>query len=201
MNFNTKGHEVKTGGYTSPYIKPGIQVAKIVEVSYHQSAGGTPGVKFFLEGKPMEELEGKGQTNETTYWLSPKAWEYTKDKLCVMADVLGVREALDSVDASSAEEYCAALNGIFGGKAARWKFSGEEIEGKMDEETGERKSNWFKASIATYDFIEKASVSDEETKLKFDENNKYDMKRLATADVEMADDPLATADADEEPWA
>jgi len=182
--FSTKGHEVQSNDYVSAFIKPGIVVAKIASVGYHTSQGGTEGLKFIHEGKPMEELDGKSQTAESTMWTSPKAWPYTLDRLCIMADQLGVREQLDAVSANSAEEYAAALNAIFAGKVARWKFSGTEIEGKFDEEKGEKKNNWFKAELAQFDFVEPMSVAEENTKLKFDKTNKYDMKMLEKSDVE-----------------
>jgi hypothetical protein len=186
MDFNTKGHEAKEkGDYVSGYIKPGISVAKITEIVYHQSRGGTEGFKIIHTGKPMEALDGKGQIAETTLWASPKAWEFTKDKFCIMADKLGVREALDAIQANNAEEYAAGLNSVFASTgAARWKFIGEEIEGKFDEASGNKKNNWFKASMGMFGFVELLTVSEEESELKFDENDKWDMKRLAPSDIE-----------------
>jgi hypothetical protein len=198
--FSTKGHEVQTNDYVSAFIKPGIVVAKVESVGYHKSQGGTEGLKFTHAGKPMEELEGKSQKAESTMWTSPKAWPYTLDRLCIMADQLGVREQLDAVSANSAEEYAEACNAIFAGKVARWKFSGTEIEGKFDEAKGEKKNNWFKAELAQYDFVEPMTVEEENTKLKFDKTDKWDMKMLEKSDIEVptgANDPLG---APEEEW-
>ena len=203
MDFNTKGHEAKEkGNYVSAYIKPGITVAKITEIVYHQSRGGTEGFKIMHTGKPMEELDGKGQIAETTLWASPKAWEFTKDKFCIMADKLGVRDALDAIQASNAEEYAAGLNSVFGPTGpARWKFIGEEIEGKIDEASGNKKNNWFKASMGMFGFVEPLSVSEEASELKFDETDKWDMKRLAPSDIE-SDSPFKEAETTEtaEDW-
>lgn len=189
MNFNTKGHEVQEKEYVSAYLKPGIHVAKVQKVEYTQANSGNEGLLIVHEGKPMDDLEGKGQTAETRFWMSEKAWPYTKDRLVIMADKLGVRDALDAIDAGSASEYAVALNAIFAGKAARWKFAGEEIKGK------EGKSNWFKAQLSNFGFIEALSVSEGESKLKFNPSDKYDMKRLVETDVEVT-----TADSNSEPW-
>lgn len=189
MNFSTKGHAVEEKSYVSSYLEPGIHVAKIQKVEFITANSGTQGVLITHEGKPMDELQGKGQTAETKYWMSEKAWPYTKDRLVIIADKLGVREKLDAIEASSAEEYAQALNSIFAGKAARWKFAGEEIAGK------EGKKNWFKASLANFAFCEPLSVEESDSKLKFDEDDKYDMKRLEATDVETTTDSE-----DESPW-
>jgi len=200
--FSTKGHEVTEKEYISEYIKPGIHVAKVKSVEYVESAGGTKGIRFIHEGKPMSELDGKGQIAETTLWMSEKAWPYTKDRLVVMADKLGVREKLDAISSDNESEYAIALNSVFGGKAARWKFSGVEIEGKMDEEKGEKKPNWVKAELASFGFCESLNIPENESKLKYDPANKYDFKRLPVADIEHAStmNGSATKEEAESPW-
>ena len=109
---------------------------------------------------------------------------------------LGLREDVDSIDITNAEEYVRALSPIFQNKAARWKFAGEEILGK------EGKQNWTKAGLAGYGFIE--TLTTNPSKLKFDENNKFDMKRLPAADSEIpASNGTATAAVSsnsDDPW-
>tara|TARA_R110001592_G_scaffold124249_1_gene332986 strand:+ start:6056 stop:6643 length:588 start_codon:yes stop_codon:yes gene_type:complete len=195
MKFNTSGHEVVEKNYTSPFLTPGIHTARIQKIEFKQSNGGTEGITIVHEGKPMEELDGKGQTTDTTLWLSAKAWPYTKDRLVVMADKLGVRETLDGITAENSEDYATALNGVFAGKSARWKFAGTEIAGK------EGKSNWFKAEMAAFGFCEPLTVSEDSSKLTFDENDKYDMKRLAPADLEAINGGGDSyEDTEESPW-
>lgn len=178
MSFKTKGHTVEETSFVSNFLSPGIHEAKIQKIEFFEAASGTPGMKITHEGRPMEDLGGAGQVAETTWWLSDNAWNYTIDRLVIMADKLGVRSALDAVDEESPEQYAKALDGIFKNKAARWKFAGEEIAGK------EGKQNWFKASLAGYGFVE--ALSTEPSKLSFDESNKYDMKKLPVADSETA---------------
>ena len=188
MDFNTKGHEAKEGG-VSAFLSPGIHTAKITGVAFYESNGGTPGFKISFEGKPIMALENKGQTADTTYLVSTKAWPFTKDRLCIMADKVGVREKLDAIEASGAEDYAKAINNIFTGITARFKFSGQEIVGKPADD-GTMKKNWFKAELSAFGFVEPLTVPADKSELKFDETDKYDMKRLAPMDV-VADDPLA----------
>jgi hypothetical protein len=202
MNFSTAGHVEAEKTYVSNFMKPGIHVAKIQKVEFRQSQGGTPGVTITLEGKPMDELDGKGQTCDTTWWLSEKAWEYTKARLVILADKLGKRTELDAIKAADAQEYTQGLASVFTGCAGRFKLAGQEIEGKVGDD-GVKKSNWFKAEMAAFGFVEPVSVSEADSKLTFDEDNKYDMKRLPKADLEvMSDDPLEVngEGTEESPW-
>jgi hypothetical protein len=194
MNFNTKGHSVEEKDFVSKFLEPGIHIAKIKEIEFVSSQGGTPGIKIVLEGKPEDALNGAGKTCESTYWLSEKAWPYTKDKVVSMADKLGLRERLDNLDANDAQDYAQGLNGIFAGTAGRWKLKGKEIAGK------EGKNNWWKAEIAAFKFLEPVSVTDEASTLVFDKDNKYDMEHLVVADVETS---LGGGDLNdgEDPWA
>lgn len=200
MDFNTKGHEIEESTYVSKYIKPGIHTAKISGITFYESAGGTPALEITHETKPVEGLDGAGQIAVTRWWISESAWPYTKDRLVIMADKLGVREALDNISSEDANQYAEALNGVFAGKAARWKFAGEEIKGG-EAEDGTAKSNWWKAQLAGYGFVEPLSVSEEESKLTFNENDKYDMKHLPLTDAPATVSNGGSSDEDEdEPW-
>lgn len=183
MSFTTAGHTVEESSMVSNYLSPGVHEARVQKIEYFEASSGTPGMKITHEGRPMEDLGGAGQVAETTWWLSENAWKFTKDRLVIMADKLGVRSELDKVEATDAEGYVKAVAPLFKGKAARWKFAGEEIEGKLADD-GTKKSNWFKAGLSAFGFVE--SLDTTPSKLKFDENNKYDMKRLPVADSETA---------------
>ena len=197
MSFNTKGHSVEETNFVSNYLSAGIHEAKIQKIEYFEAASGTPGMKITHEGRPMDVLGGAGQSAETTWWLSDNAWTYTKDRLVIMADKLGVRTGLDNINAESPAEYSAALDSLFKNKVGRWKFAGEEIAGK------EGKQNWFKAGLAGYGFVE--AVDAAPSKLKFDETNKYDMKRLPVADSEVPSSngtgaTAAVSSSSDDPW-
>lgn len=189
--FGTEGHVVKEKVSVSAFLKPGIHEAKIANIEFIESRGGTPGVKFMFEGAPNPEGfvhpqgEYKGSTAETTYWLSPKAWKFTKDRLIIMADKLGVRAQLDAVNGADAQEYTNGIIPIFAGKAGRFKFAGKEIEGKAGDD-GNKKPNWFKAELAGFGFVE--AISTTPSTLKFDETNDWDMQRLPAVTVDDAPD-------------
>ena len=195
MSFTTAGHTVEDTDFVSNYLEPGIHVAKVQKIEYFESKGGTPGMKITHEGRP--EGDGPGQTAETTWWLSENAWKYTKDRLVIMADKLGVREGLDAINASAPEEYVRAVSPLFRDKAARWKFAGEEIAGK------EGKGNWTKAGLAGYGFVEPVDTTP--SKLRFDPTNKYDMVKLPVADSEVpssngVSNGEASSSSDNDPW-
>lgn len=205
--FGTEGKVVEERGErVSAFLTPGIHEAKIVGLEFMESRGGTPGMKFTFEGKPHggdfahpAGPQHKGSTAETTYWLSEKAWKYTQERLITMADKLGVRSQLDAAKGANAEEYTNAVAPVLLGKTARFKFAGQEIEGKVADD-GTKKNNWFKAELASFGFVEALDVT--ESKLKFDETNKYDMKRLPVAMVEEAtEDPFTDGPAaDNDTW-
>lgn len=204
--FGTEGHVVEERGErVSAFLTPGIHEARIASVEFMESRGGTPGIKFTFEGKPHggdfahpAGPQFKGSTAENTYWLSPKAWGYTKEKLIVMADKLGKRAELDAAKGTDAKSYTEAIAPLFIGLTARWKFAGQEIEGKVGED-GTKKPNWFKAELAGFGFVETISTSP--SKLKFDEDNKYDMKRLPVAMEEPAgESPFGDAPATDDTW-
>jgi len=209
MDFGTKGHEVEEKEYTSPYIKGGICVARITKIEYHTSQSGKEAVAIFHETKPVDGLvdeTGKtmGLKAETRWWMSANAWPYTKDRLVIMADKLGVRDALDAITVESAQDYAMALNSVFAGKVARWKFSEEEIQGGLDD-TGKQKNNWWKAQLSAFGFCEDHTIPEAESKLKWVETNKYDKKYLPESDAPTASASAndgGSSDSDEdEPWA
>jgi len=186
--FGTQGHTVEEKSSISAFLAPGIHTAKVANVEFMESNGGTPGIKFTFEGAPHPAgfvhpagPQFKGSTAETVYWLSPKAWTFTKDRLVIMADKLGVRAQLDAVNAATAQEYTNAVAPILMGKTANWKFAGKEIAGKVADD-GTQKKNWFKAELAGFGFVEALNTTP--STLKFDEADKYDMVRLPAAVVE-----------------
>lgn len=173
MEFSTKGFERKER--VGQYIKPGIAEMQITKLEYFESSNKkTPGIRMYFEGQPMEELNGEGQKMDCDFWLSEKAWPYTQGSLCDIADALGVREELDKIKVSGAEEYIVAISTIFVGKFARYLVNGEEIEGS------DGKENWVKATLPLYPKVESLDVK--ETKLFFDANKH--IQRLVVPDVE-----------------
>jgi hypothetical protein len=209
--FGTKGTTVTEGNGESPraYFKPGIHIARIVDVEFVTTTNGKDKAVITFEGKPhsgdFQHPKGpqyKGSLATTDLWLTSNAMEITNQTLAYMGDQLGFRDALDSVGGSTAEEYTAGLKKVLVGKVGRWKFAGEEVKNDKIGDDGEPLSNWFKTKLARYRFVEPTSVSETDSKLKFDENNKYDMQRLdeADGDVSTKADAAFAGDSDDEPW-
>lgn len=209
--FNTKGTDTTEKGGISKFISPGIHVCKIKNVEFIESNSGTPGIKFTFETKPVEGLLDDagnkiGQTAENTYWMSPKAWSYTrannaeggtKVNLAIMADKLGVRAELDAIEANTPSQYVTALAALFRGKTARFAFGGQEIIPSDPE-----KKTWVKSELLGFKFIESLVdvPNDADTKLSYDPSNKYHFKK---AEVTSEDALNATSNVSTEsdsPW-
>ena len=206
--FSTTGHEVEEKKpYNSPFLAPGIHEAVIRNVEFVTSKSGTGGIQFTHEGAPQPEgfvhpkgNQYKGKTANTTYWMSEKAWKYTKNNLVIIADKLGARAALDAVKAPDPASYVAALAPIFVGKVARWKFAGEESLGKMKDDGTRYPNGWF-AKLAGFGFVESKDTNP--STLTWDENNKFDMVKLPAADLEASsqDNNVDSTSSEEDPWA
>jgi hypothetical protein len=209
--FGTKGTTVenKDNG-ARPYFKPGIHVARIVDVEFVTTNNGKEKAMITFEGKPhggdFQHPKGaqyKGSIATSDLWFTDAAMEITNQTLAYMADTLGFRDALDAVGGATAEEYTAGLKAVLVGKVGRWKFAGEEIKNEGTDDEGKPLNNWWKTRLARFRFVESTDVADGDTKLKFDETNKYDMKPLPAAegDVSTAADPaFAGESTDDEPW-
>lgn len=171
MLFNTEGMTVPTGS-GDKYLKVGINdnVSVVDVVAGASSKKGTPFIEvvFAKDG----ESETKAQ-----FYMSDAAQQGSLEKLIhIFVDGLGVdRAAFDAISASatSLDDYAAKLKGLLpAGNKSRVKFTGEEYakDGKVK----------VARKIGFVPFIEPMSVSP--TKLKYDENNKYDLQRLPAPD-------------------
>lgn len=216
--FGTKGTKVEEGNANlpRPYFRPGIHVAKIVNVEYVETGTGTAKGLITFEGKPHgdgfkhpKNDKYKGSIATTDLWLTENSSEITNQTLAYMADTLGFRDALDAVAADDGEDFIKKLKPVLLGKVGRWKFAGEEIKNTGTDDEGKPLNNWFKTKLARYRFVEDAKIVESETKLKFDENNKYDMQRLEVtdedimveADISFSDNnETAMSQNNDEPW-
>ncbi len=189
MNFSTNGFEEEEKEFASPYIRPGVHEAKVKSIEYFESSKkGTPGIKFTFEGRKVgEQLDGP--VAETSLWLSEKAWEYTQRTLTRMASAFDTREALDAVEVDGAKEYVEAITPHIVGIWARFLFIGEEVEGR------DGKNNWFKATLPFYAQIEGLEVTQEESKITFNEE-----KHLEKLPEPTEEDMVATSTTDDLPF-
>lgn len=205
--FGTKGTEIESGNAPRAYFKPGIHVAKIANVEYVETTGGTPKILVTFEGKPhggeFTHPKGyKGSTAETDLWLTEGAMQYTNQTLAYMGSQLDFRDELDAISADNGEEYAAKLKPLMVGKVGRWKFAGKEIKSDGVDDQGKPKNNWWKSQLAKYRFVEPTTITDAESKMKFDENNHYDMIPLKESDGDVASkvDTAFAGESDDEPW-
>ena len=182
LNFKTEGQELPNVDYISKYI-PALSIteATITTESVKSGLKGTPGLKINFVTAPVDGLTDEnrnptGKTADHTFYITDKTFEGTymdfngkktyvpgvKDRLLQIADATGTRQQLDEVGNTSnnLDEYLNGVTKIFNGVSARFKFGGEEIEGK------DGKQNWTKAVLARYNFVESLNVPTEMSKLK-----------------------------------
>lgn len=187
--YTTKGTEEKE--FKSKYIAPGVQKVKIVSITGMAPEGKSP----YLELAFVNQEE---MTANIRFYMSEKAMPKSLEKIKHIGTKMVTNDDLDAIKADSIDSYGAALNGLLAGKTCRIKFTGEEVESE--------KGIWTKAGIglptfaeATKDGAQYPAVDDEDTKLVYDENNKWDLKRLAPVDAETDDFTTTPSKETEEP--
>jgi hypothetical protein len=192
--YSTKGTEEKV--FESKYIAPGIHVVKIMEIKGEEPDGFAPRLIFTF-------ATADKKTADVNLYMSEAAQTRSMEKLLHIATKVVTRDAVDAVGGNSLAEFGNNLNGLLAGKKLRMKFIGNEIAGK------DGKQNWFKADLGLPTFAEACeagaehpALSDEESKLTFDENNKWDMKRLPVSDVEPNTAPVGAdmGESDDDPF-
>lgn len=191
--YSTKNTEEKV--FESKFIEPGIHVVKITGIKGEEPEGYSPRLTFSF-------ITENGKSAEPVFYMSEKAMGKSLEKIKHLATKCIKADKLDKIQADSLEDYASELFKVLKNKVLRVKFIGEEIEGK------EGKNNWDKATIglppfaeATKDGAEYSAVSEEDSKLTFDRNSKWDYKALPTADFESNGNSLASVEeTDEEPF-
>ena len=170
--------------YVSKYITPGITDASIVSLEEYVTPQDKKGLRFSFMRMTEDGVE---QTSEATRWMDDSKLGASKTlaDLVQIAEALGKRNELDEAAkaSNSVSELASNVFKIIGNQRLRFKFSGKEVAGK------DGKSNWFKSELSFYGFVESLAIPETESKLKFDTNNSYDMKKLsvtASAGVETA---------------
>lgn len=185
--FSTKGQEVKTGGGVQKSLQAGVVFAHIYSGNVRTSSKGDKKVlELTLEGTPLTNFEGWAISKENPE--GPKflgqsakvtATSYTEEfdnpnpskndimgKLAQIAIELGLRQELDTISASSIEDWVKQAIDILKDHNLYWflKATEEEYNGKTI----------VKLSLPKYKF-----ASTDENKLdKFDKNNIYHYKAL-----------------------
>lgn len=189
MSFSTKNVEETVAEqkiYDKPYIDAGINEVTFVKI---EGNPGQEGKSPFITIDFAKMSDNSKGVSEKLYF-SEKAIESSLQKIKHMATKVVTVDKIDAINESDVVAYAAKLNSLLVGKSLRIKFSGEEIQGS------EGKKNWTKAVFPYYvsgktpPFAEDLKVK--ETKLTFDSNNKFDVKKLvaptATTNLGPKDD-------------
>lgn len=190
--FSTKGQEVKTGGGTMKSFQPGVVYAHIYSGQVRTSnKGDKKSLELTLEGPAIPDFEGwsidknnpdgpkfqglSGRVTATIWTDQHAETNASKNeimyKILVMATELGLRDAVDSISASSLEDWVSQAISILKGHNMYWFINGkeEEYNGKTI----------VRLALPKYKFC-----SVDESKLeKFDKNNQYHYKALQTKPV------------------
>jgi hypothetical protein len=153
MNFSSKGEKFVENEKVSQWLTPGsAQIAKISDVEYFETKSGSTGLKFHFEGRPMAELQNKGQKAEATMWLTEKALPYTKDNVRLIMEKMGTREEFDNESESvkSGKEYADLVMKFVRNKPMAYLFGGEVVILKDEEGKPVR---WVKPTLYRYGFV------------------------------------------------
>lgn len=164
MNFSSKGEKFVENEKVSQWLKPGsAQIAKISDVEYFETKSGSTGLKLHFEGRPMVELQNKGQKAEATMWLTEKALKYTRTTLRQIMEPLGVGEEFENKtdllqkdfekhgDTSKVgRDYAQLVMGFVKNKPLAFIFGGEVVMLKDEEGNPVR---WVKPTLYRYGFV------------------------------------------------
>lgn len=182
MSFNTR--EIVEKVFESKYLTPGINEVTIANV---EGNNGAEGKSPFITVN-FTKMGDVTKTASVRFFMSDAAKARSLEKVKHIATKVTTADKFDAVGdtATDVVSYASGINNLLAGKSLRIKFSGEEVIG------GEGKKNWFKAVIGLPAFAEALTVNP--SKLKFDPNNQYDMKRTtavpATSGTSVYDLPF-----------
>jgi hypothetical protein len=173
--ISTKSVKDETKEFKSKFIAPGIQEAKVTNVTFTEPEGKSPYLTFSFENR-------EGQTSDIKMYVSEAAQDRTMTKIKHLGTKVVDETALDAVTGKNYADFAKNLTRTIAGKWLRVKFSGEMVAGGIAED-GSKKNDWAKTAIGLPAFAEKLTTNP--TKLKYDPTNRYDLKPLETADTEI----------------
>lgn len=174
-DFSAEKEESFTGG---KFIEPGITDLKgITKIEAFEEAGKTPSLKFTFEDKD-------GKTTDDSLYFSDAAKPYS---VAAINHIIAVTNPTATVTGKTLTEVAKNLMKSIGNKPFRHRFTGKEIAGKLNTETGEMKKNWWKARIGRK--FSNETIDTNPSKLKHlstnktDKGYKYDWEHLPVADT------------------
>lgn len=118
------------------------------------SVKGTPGleiVHMLDETVPgLNHEYGQGRIAKTTFWLSPAAADRSVNNVCLIADHLGIRDALNAATkgAKTPEAFGKSAAGVLKGQTGAFIFSAEDTWIANDD-GGYNDSPWVKPLMNT----------------------------------------------------
>jgi hypothetical protein len=178
--FGTKDTKVSEG---KKYLQPGINTVVIDEIDGEAPSGKSP----YLDLKFKSKDDGDGNVR---LYMSDAAMPKSLEKLKHMASVIIGNDSIDAIEADTIQDYSKKLTVALKNKPFRMKFTGKQTVGNNEQ-------IYTNISIGLPIFAEKLEVNP--TKLKYDENNSYDLEKIETAtnkDIEKFTDNNTSNDDD-----
>ncbi len=180
MGFNLENTEETAGGKTGLYIYPGVLRVVIKGWEKGESSGGTPFIAVNMITKLAEE-ENPDAVKDFKFYMTDASKSTSMKKIKhIMTKV--TTNANINKEVANLDEFIALLNSFSANKELRVKFSGKEYINKNDDLKINAEIGLPNFAEATQLGSEYPVVADASTKLTYDENNKYDFKRLKGQD-------------------
>ena len=168
------------------FITYGIQELKVNSITLKTASTGSQQFVFNVEGKENDSpdfvgFEGAkgpiGRVEASAYLRLNGDTDQQKQmvndfqsNMKKVSRALGVEKDFIAVKAETFEDYAVALEALFKGKFARFVVSTKQYYNASNQLRNSLK-------LPRYDFIEESSVSEAESKLKFDIGNKFHLEQ------------------------
>jgi hypothetical protein len=191
FNLKEVSEEVK-GGSNQTYIYPGIRNQVIISkwVTGRSAKQETPFIGVQLVTK--EGKEAAVDPKQFEFYVSPAAIDTSMKKIKHIVTKVTTAKIFESKEVNSAEELVEHLNEISRGGVLRMKFTGEEYLNSNNEVKSAARIGLPEFAEAVNEGAEYEPISDENTKLTFDESNRFDFKKLPvlpTQEAELSPEP------------
>ena len=187
--FSTKGVDTTERRGSSQFISPGVQMLAITGLEVRDSKSDRKQYVFKLESPKVveegfeahEDAKQGGKIGKVPFGIFMNDSDTSQvDELIknvgIIADKLGVRDAVDAIEATTARNYLEAVVPIFRGKFAWWAINGEQYLNQEDKVR-------TRIGLRRFGFI--AAMDEGEDHLKpYDKTDPYDFKPIAQPDAD-----------------
>lgn len=171
MTFTTSGVKEATTSYLKPGVNHNVTIAGIEGVT---PAQGSPYIEINFHKTGVAPEFG----TKVRFYMSEKGMPSSMTKIKHIGTKVVKAAILDGIKADTLSEYATKLNSVLSGKTLRMKFTGEEYKNSKDELKVKTTLGLPPFAEAITDVAEEAKISDENTSLKYDPTNQYDLKKL-----------------------